>query len=226
MFDLSFRDPNVVAISQNQKAGEVQPSQQTPQWDIPKEVAAYSPLATPIFIIGLIAWRQWGQRWYDRRKSQLLRPYRITEQIDNNMQVIRAMANAHRAMLLEVDTQKNDLKIINQTVMDAGISELSLEFSQDQSECVRAIANRFRDSNFILREVEKIPEGLYRGFMLQRGICWIIYCKLGESDSTTWFIALHYRYELYTNYANAHEKLRQEIIDLCSQTYSLLLQKP
>lgn len=217
----------IMAITnQSQKGVEVQPSQNPDHWDIPKEVATYSPLATPILIVGLILWRRWGQRWYDYRKSRLLRPYRIVEQIDNNMQVIRSVANAHRAMLLEVDTQKNDLKIVNQTVMDAGIAELSLEFSQDQVECVKAIANRFRDSNFILREVEKIPEGLYRGFMLQRGIYWIIYCKLGESDSTIWFIALHYRYELYTNYENAHEKLRKEIIDLCSQTYSLLLQKP
>jgi hypothetical protein len=202
-----------------------QPSQQQPQWDIPKEITTYSPLLTPVFIVLLVAWRRWGQKYFDSRKTELLRPYRITDQIESNVQNLRAMCNAHRALLIEVDTKKNDLKIINQAVMDAGIAELAIEFSGEKVTCIKSIAKRFNDNNFVLREVEKIEEGVYRGYMLQRGICWIIYCKLGEGDNSIWFLALHYRYEFYANYETASNNLKQEIIDLCSQTYSLLLQK-
>jgi hypothetical protein len=203
-----------------------QPSQQHPQWDIPKDLSTYSPVVTAIGVTILFLWRKYGQRWYDQRKVQMMRPYKIAGQIDDNMQVVRAMSNAHRAMLLEVDTKANNLSIINQTVMDSGISELALEFSDDQAECIKAISNRFKDQNFIAREVSKIPEGIYRGFMLQRGIEWVIYCKLGEYNSVTWFIALHYRYETYANYETASEKLRQPILDIGSAIFSLLLQKP
>jgi hypothetical protein len=190
-------------------------------------ISQNSGLSVPIILMAIIFWKKIGEPWFDTyikpNISNLTRSYRTTNKISDRVQTIRNMTASHRALLMEIDRKNNSIVLISQELMDGGIALIDGSYKQKESECVQNICKRFDDHAFICREVALINSPLYRGYLQESGIYFVIYQKVLESKDKTWILALHYREEFHVNYITA-QSLESQIKEQCDAIASLLQQ--
>lgn len=190
-------------------------------------ISQNSGLSVPIILLAIIFWKKVGEPWFDAyikpNISNLTRSYRVVNKISDRVQTIRNMTASHRALLMEIDRKNNSIVLISQELMDGGIALIDSSYKQKESECVQNICKRFNDQAFICREVALINSPLYRGYLQESGIYFVIYQKVLESKDKTWVLALHYREEFHVNYITA-QSLDSQIKEQCDAIASLLQQ--
>ncbi len=215
-------------IAQTTQAKEQQPAQQQPLLDMPSTWTwgAVLPVAGTFALFGLwvvydrvIKPQQYA--WLTRYK----RPYEDMEAIANQLQTIRGETGADRAVLMELDSKRGTMIGIAQETANRGIAKIEFSARDNQGDCVKKILQRFNENPFVSRETEKItnaPE--YQGFLNDYNTSYVIYYKIGEKESTSWVLALHFPEFAYANYETSLS-LKSRIEQICSVIFYRVLQR-
>ena len=215
----------LIAQTSDQKPVPVQP-----QIDFEQIIAIASQLSgfsVPLILIGVVLWRKIGEPMKDKyitpNLTNLTNSYKVSQKIRDRVQSLRSKTDSHRALLFETDKGLGSISLICQELSDGGIAPIDLAYKNKESECVKHISDRFIDNDFICREVNLIERPIYRGYLHESGVYFVIYHKVLTIKDRTWILALHYRYEGHVSYIAA-QGLRDEIKEQCDSIASLLQQ--
>lgn len=199
-----------------------------PHWDIPPAISVGAAISVSSSIGFFVVWKVYD-RWIKPKQygwfAQLKRPYEIIESVGNGLQNIRLQTKCDRSVLMEVDSNRGTMIALAQEVAHAGISKINFSASENKSDCVKKILQRFNDDCFVYRETKSITEAKqYQGFLNNYGIIYVIYYKIGEINNTTWILALHFSCKGEDDYMQAID-LQSKIKQVCSSMFFSLLQQ-
>lgn len=205
-----------------------QPANQQPSWEIPTTWSwgTIAPIAGSLLALG--AWLVYDRGIKPRLYSwisTLKRPYADIEAIANQLQTIRGETGADRAVLMELNSKRGTMIGLAQETANRGIAKIEFSARDNQGECVKKILQRFNENPFVSRETEKItnaPE--YQGFLNDYNTSYVIYYKIGEKESTSWVLALHFPEFAYANYETSLS-LKSRIEQICSVIFYRVLQR-
>ena len=215
-------------IAQTTQAREQQPVQQTPQWDIPAPLSFGAAVSLAGTFGAVLAYYVYDRHIKPRQYAWLTRikrPYQDMEAIANQLQTIRGETGADRAVLMELDSKRGTMIGIAQETANRGIAKIEFSARDNQGDCVKKILQRFNENPFVSRETEKItnaPE--YQGFLNDYNTSYVIYYKIGEKESTSWVLALHFPEFAYANYETSLS-LKSRIEQICSVIFYRVLQR-
>ena len=216
--------------SQHFASSNQKPVTTQPQIDIDQIIAIASQLSgfsVPVILIGVILWRRvmqpLGAKYITPNLTSLTNSYRVTQKIRDRVQTLRSESHSNRALLFEADKALGSISVICQELSDGGIALIDSAYKNKETECVKHITGRFIDNDFICREVALIERPIYRGYLHEAGVYFVIYHKVLTVKDRTWILALHYRYEGHVNYVMAQD-LQDEIREQCDAIASLLQQ--
>lgn len=221
---MEIKDKTIAQI----QTREQQPVQQQPSWDIPVPLSWGAALSLAGTFGAFLAWFTYDRYIKPRQYSwlsKLKRPYADIEAIANQLQTIRGETGADRAVLMELNSKRGTMVGIAQETVNRGISKVEFSARDNQGECVKKILQRFNDNPFVSRETEKItnaPE--YQGFLNDYNTSYAIYYKIGERESTSWVLALHFPEFAYANYETSLS-LKSRIEQICSVIFYRVLQR-
>lgn len=153
------------------------------------------------------------------------RPYEDMEAIANQLQTVRGETGADRAVLMELNSKRGTMIGIAQETANRGIAKIEFSARDNQGECVKKILQRFNENPFVYRETEKItnaPE--YQGFLNDYNTSYVIYYQIGEKESISWVLALHFPEFAYANYETSLS-LKSRIEQICSVIFYRVLQR-
>lgn len=215
-------------IAQTTQAREQQPVQQQPSGAFPSAWSwgTVAPIVGSLGALG--AWLVYDRGIKPRLYSwisRLKRPYADIEAIANQLQTIRGETGADRAVLMELDSKRGTMIGIAQETANRGIAKIEFSARDNQGECVKKILLRFNENPFVFRETEKMtnaPE--YQGFLNDYNTSYAIYYKIGEKESTSWVLALHFPEFAYANYETSLS-LKSRIEQICSVIFYRVLQR-
>lgn len=206
--------------------GNKQITEQDPNvvnWGIPPSIGVGVTSSTVFAFISWLIYDRIIKPKFFRLYSKLKRPYENMESIANLIQTNREVTGADRAVLVELDTERGTMIALSQEVAHAGISKIIFSDKDNQVSCVKRIIQRFNNDSFIYRETELIPDDEYQGFLNNYGIAYVIYYKIGEVNSTSWILSLHFSWPLHANYVAAIN-LKPQIKHACNSMLFLLRQ--
>lgn len=215
-------------IAQTTQAREQQPVQQQPFLEMPSTWTwgAVLSVAGTFALFGL--WVVYDRTIKPRQYSWLTRykrPYEDMEAIANQLQTIRGETGADRAVLMELNSKRGTMIGIAQETANRGIAKIEFSARDNQGECVKKILLRFNDQPFVFRETEKITNASeYQGFLNDYNTSYVIYYKIGEKESTSWVLALHFPEFAYANYETSLS-LKSRIEQICSVIFYRVLQR-
>lgn len=214
------------AIAQTvQTQPRIENNQQPPNWNSQVSFSwstAIPVISTVSLFVAWVVYDRYLRRVKDEWFAKFKRPVENMEAMSNWMQSVRGETGADRAILMEVESNRGTMIPLIQETVHLGVSKIAFSSQDNQSECVKKILQRFNDDRFISRETEQITDApQYQGFLNSYGIAYVIYYKIGESDSTTWILALHFNFLAHVDFISAKE-LRQRIEQICSSIYYLL----